>query len=76
MSDIKRMINVYRCFNPEGNYTARYKFKGQLNVIKNAMVPKTVIIGDLNIIMIRYLMTIMHIRTCLMISMKCWLDSI
>ena len=26
-SDINRIINVYRCFNPEGNYTAREKFR-------------------------------------------------
>ena len=48
-SEVKRIINVYRCFNPEGNYTAREKFKSQLNVIKNAMIPKTVILGDFNI---------------------------
>ena len=30
ISDIKRIINVYRCFNPEGNTTAREKFRNQL----------------------------------------------
>ena len=49
MSEVKRIINVNRCFNPEGNYTARDKFKSQLKAIKNAMIPKTVIVGDFNI---------------------------
>ena len=48
-SDINRIINVYRCFNPEGNTTAREKFRYQLNLIKIAMKTKTAIIGDFNI---------------------------
>ena len=49
MSDIKPIINVYRCFNLEGNFTAREKFKSQLHLIKDAIKPKTVILGDFNI---------------------------
>ena len=47
-SEIKRVINIYRCFNPVGNVSPRDKFKYQLNLIKNAMTPKTVILGDFN----------------------------
>ena len=48
-SEIKRIINIYRCFNPNGNVTPREKFKYQLNLIKNAMIPKTVLLGDFNL---------------------------
>ena len=41
-SEIKRVINIYRCFNPVGNVSPRDKFKYQLNLIKNAMTPKTI----------------------------------
>ena len=48
-SEIKRIINIYRCFNPNGNVNPREKFKYQLNSIKNAMIPKTVLLGDFNL---------------------------
>ena len=31
---VKRIINVYRCFNPQGNVRARAKFVYQLEIIK------------------------------------------
>ena len=34
-STVKRIINVYRSFNPQNNVNARMKFKYQLNLIKN-----------------------------------------
>ena len=48
-SDVKRIINVYRCFNPQEEISPREKFKYQLGLIKNAMTTKTVILGDFNI---------------------------
>ena len=33
---VKRITNVYRCFNPQGNISARDKFIYQLQIIKNA----------------------------------------
>ena len=47
--DINRIINVYRCFNPQGNVTPRDKFKYQLALIKNAVTQKTIILGDFNL---------------------------
>ena len=47
--DINRIINVYRCFNPQGNVTPRDKFKYQLALIKNAVTRKTIILGDFNL---------------------------
>ena len=48
-STVKRIINVYRSFNPQNNVNARMKFKYQLNLIKNAMIESCVIVGDFNI---------------------------
>ena len=47
--DIKRIINIYICFNPVGDVSPRDKFKTQLNLIKQAMIPKTVLLGDFNL---------------------------
>ena len=44
----KRIINIYRSFNPTGE-TAKDLFTKQLNVIKNAFNTNTVIMGDFNI---------------------------
>ena len=46
---VKRIINVYRCFNPQGNITLQEKFIYQLEIIKNPYCEKCVIIGDLNL---------------------------
>ena len=46
---IKRIINVYRCFNPQGNINARDKFIYQLEIIKNAFIDKCVVLGDFNL---------------------------
>ena len=48
-SAIKRIIKVYRSFNPQNNINARLKFKYQLELIKNAMTDKCVVIGDFNL---------------------------
>ena len=47
--NIKQIINIYRCFNPQGIVTPREMFKYQLSLIKNAMIPKTVVLGDFNL---------------------------
>ena len=46
---IKRIIIVYRSFNPQNNVNARTKFKYQLEVKKNAMTERCIIIGDFNL---------------------------
>ena len=46
---VKRIINVYQSFNPQGNVNARMKFKYQLELIKHAMIESCVLIGDFNI---------------------------
>ena len=46
---IKRIINVYRSFNPQNNVNAREKFKYQLEIIKKAMSERCIVIGDFNI---------------------------
>ena len=42
------LINNYRSFNSQGNVNARAKFKHQLELIKNAMTSKYVIVCDFN----------------------------
>ena len=37
-SAIKRILNVYRSFNPQNNINARLKFKYQLELITNGQV--------------------------------------
>jgi hypothetical protein len=44
-----RIINFYRCFNPQEGISAKNKFIMQLQLIKRAMTSKTFIIGDFNI---------------------------
>ena len=48
-SDFRRIINIYRCFNPQEGITPREKFKTQLKLIKNAMIPNTIVLGDFNL---------------------------
>ena len=48
-SSIKRIINIYRSFNPQGGVNARQKFIYQLEVIKNAMIEKCLLLGDFNL---------------------------
>ena len=45
---IKRLNNIYRSFNPQDNVNARAKFRYQLELIKNAMTSKCVIVSDFN----------------------------
>ena len=45
---VNRLINIYRSFNPQHNVNARAKFRYQLELIKNAMTSKCVIVGDFN----------------------------
>ena len=46
---VKRIINVFRCFNSKGNVSARAKFVYKLEIIKNAFIEKCVILGDFNL---------------------------
>ena len=48
-SEVDRIINVYRCFNPKEGITPRQKLAYQLRLIRNAMTNKTVIFSDFNI---------------------------
>ena len=43
-STVDRIINVYRSFHPQGNVNARTKFKYQLQLIKNAMTTKCLVV--------------------------------
>ena len=47
--DVSRIINLYRCFNPQSNVSAREKFKYQLQLIKDAWSEKCLIKGDFNL---------------------------
>jgi hypothetical protein len=44
-----RLINIYRCFNPQEGISAKAKFLIQLDLISKAVVPNTFIVGDFNI---------------------------
>ena len=44
-----RIITIYRPFNPQGVMTARDFFCHQLNILKSAVNPNTVILGDFNL---------------------------
>ncbi len=44
-----RIINIYRPFNPRSGIHPRQFFISQLNLIKHAMTPNTVLMGDLNL---------------------------
>ena len=44
-----RIISIYRTFKPQENSTARDKFNYQLDLIKIALSPETVLLGDFNI---------------------------
>ena len=44
-----RIINVYRSFNPQNNVNPRTKFNYQLDLIKNALTPNTILLGDFNL---------------------------
>jgi hypothetical protein len=44
-----RLINIYRCFNPQEGISAKAKFLIQLDLINKAVVPNTFIVGDFNI---------------------------
>ena len=46
---VRRIINVYRSFNPQNNVNARTKFKYQLEIIKNAMTDRCIVVGDFNL---------------------------
>ena len=59
---IKRIINVYRSFNPQNNVNAREKFKYQLEIIKKAMTECCIVIGDFNIDYAKYLMSTMETK--------------
>ena len=45
---IKRIINVYRSFNPQNNVNERTKLKYQLELIRNAMTEQCIVIGEFN----------------------------
>ena len=49
IKNVKRIINVYRSFNPQNNVNAREKFIYQLGLIKNAMCTQCLVIGDFNL---------------------------
>ena len=44
-----RIINIYRSFNPQGGMHQKEKFRYQLQLIKNAINTKTMIVGDFNV---------------------------
>ena len=44
-----RIISIYRTFKPQENITAREKFNYQLNLIKIALTPESILLGDFNI---------------------------
>ena len=45
--DVRKIINDYRCFDPQEGITPREKLKKkQLRLIENAMVPKTILLCD------------------------------
>jgi hypothetical protein len=44
-----RLINIYRCFNPQEGISAKAKFLIQLDLISKAVVPNMFIVGDFNI---------------------------
>ena len=44
-----RLINLYRCFNPQDGSTAREKFMYQLDIVRNAFTKDTFILGDFNL---------------------------
>ena len=43
------IININRSFNPQGGHSARQIFIYQLDLIKIAFTPNTLVLGDLNI---------------------------
>ena len=59
---VKRIINVYRSFNPQNNVTARIKFKYQLELIKIAMNESFVVIDDEKVCLQLKLSNIQHIH--------------
>jgi exonuclease III len=44
-----RIINLYRSFNPRNDYTPLELFKYQVNIIKNCLTDRTIILGDFNL---------------------------
>ena len=48
-NSVKRIINVYRSFNPQNNVNARTKFLYQLEIIKNTMIDECILLGDFNL---------------------------
>ena len=48
-SNTTRIINVYRSFNPQNGISPREKFKYQLNLIREAYVKGTILLGDFNL---------------------------
>ena len=44
-----RIINLYRSFAPQNNVGQREKFQYQLGLIKDAITPNTIILGDFNV---------------------------
>jgi exonuclease III len=43
-----RIFNVYRCFNPQNNMSAKELFVYKLNVIKSALSSNCIVLGDFN----------------------------
>jgi endonuclease/exonuclease/phosphatase family metal-dependent hydrolase len=46
---ILRLINIYRCFNPANNISARELFRAQLTLIKTAYIENCIVLGDFNL---------------------------
>ena len=44
-----RLVNLYRSFNPANAISARSFLKYQLNLLKIAYLPNTIVMGDFNI---------------------------
>ena len=47
--EVSRIINLYRSFSPQNNISASYKFKYQLQLIKEARSERCLVLGDFNL---------------------------
>ena len=50
-----RIINMYRSFRPQGLLSPNEIFSKQLDIIRKAMSPECIVLGDFNLDVRRYL---------------------
>ena len=72
LNSVKRIINVYTSFNPQNNVNPRTKFLYQLEIIKNAMIDKCILLGDFNLNHDKIYDDIMHTELYLMTLNLYW----